>query len=287
VGYQALFVGGGSGNSALGLAALRWNASGASNTALGVQALMFNTHGQNNTAVGGDALSSNSIGSHNVAVGYNAGRNASASSNNSIFIANTGLNGDTGVIKIGTQGTQTQTYIAGIHGATSESGIAVLVDSSGRLGTTTSSRRYKQDIASMNDMSAILQKLRPVTFRYKQAADDGSKPLQYGLIAEEVFDVFSDLVAFNKDGTPETVKYHLLPSFLLAAYQQQHKVIEAQQEQISDQTGRIGTQQEQIAEQRQQMAVQAAEIATLKQQMQHIEAMLVQGGKQAHSARHR
>jgi hypothetical protein len=32
---------------------------------------------------------------------------------------------------------------------------------------------------------------------------------------------------FNEDGQPETVKYHLLPSFLLAGYQQQHKVIQA------------------------------------------------------------
>ena len=41
------------------------------------------------------------------------------------------------------------------------------------------------------------------------------KPVQYGLIAEEVAEVLPDLAVFNQDGSPETVKYHLLPSLLL------------------------------------------------------------------------
>ncbi len=80
----------------------------------------------------------------------------------------------------------------------------------------------------MADVSAMLGKLRPVTFRYKQAQDDGAHPLQYGLIAEEVAEMFPDLAVFNKDGQPETVKYHLLPSFLLAGYQAQQNTIAAQ-----------------------------------------------------------
>ncbi len=50
----------------------------------------------------------------------------------------------------------------------------------------------------MADVSAMLAKLRPVTFRYKKAQDDGAHPLQYGLIAEEVADVFPDLAVFNR-----------------------------------------------------------------------------------------
>jgi hypothetical protein len=57
--------------------------------------------------------------------------------------------------------------------------------------------------------------LRPVTHRYKKRYDDGSKPLQYGLIAEEVNEVYPDLVAFNKDGQPETVQYYRLDARLL------------------------------------------------------------------------
>ncbi len=49
----------------------------------------------------------------------------------------------------------------------------------------------------MADVTAMLGKLRPVTFRYKQAQDDGAHPLQYGLIAEEVAEMFPDLAVFN------------------------------------------------------------------------------------------
>jgi hypothetical protein len=107
-----------------------------------------------------------------------------------------------------------------------------MIDSNGQLGTNSSSRRYKFDIETMGDMSAMLAKLRPVTFRYKQAQNGGAHPLQYGLIAEEVADVFPGLAVF-KDGQPETVKYHLLPSFLLAGYQAQQKTIAAQADEIA------------------------------------------------------
>jgi hypothetical protein len=77
-------------------------------------------------------------------------------------------------------------------------GAAVLVDSNGQLGTVSSSRRLKYDIQNMGEASGDLLKLRPVTFRYKQAQDDGSHPLQYGLIAEEVADVYPGLVQWNR-----------------------------------------------------------------------------------------
>ena len=67
-------------------------------------------------------------------------------------------------------------------------------------------------------------RLRPVTFRYKKSIEDGDKPTQYGLIAEEVAEVFPDLVVYNKDGEPETVKYHLLATLLLNELQKQKQV---------------------------------------------------------------
>jgi len=67
----------------------------------------------------------------------------------------------------------------------------------------------------MSDGSEALHQLRPVTFRYKQAYEDGQKPIQYGLIAEEVAEVFPELAVYNEDGQPETVKYQLLSSLLL------------------------------------------------------------------------
>ena len=99
---------------------------------------------------------------------------------------------------------------------TTNSAVSVLIDTTnGQLGVTSSSRRYKEDIQDMGEASRKLLQLRPVTFRYQRPFDDGSKPIQYGLVAEEVADVFPDLVARSADGQIETVKYQVLDSLLL------------------------------------------------------------------------
>jgi hypothetical protein len=224
----------GESNTALGSLALPTNTTGSFNTAMGQNALNLNSDGSDNTALGFGALRGNTSGSGNIAIGYTAAYNPTAPFD-SIFIGNSGFEGDTATIRIGTAGTQTTAFMAGIRGVTTgnNNGVAVLIDSNGQLGTVSSSRRYKEDIRPMDDVSAALLKLRPVTFRYKKPYADGSKPIQYGLIAEEVADVLPDLAVFNADGTPETVKYHLLPSFLLAEVQRQEKIITSQADQMA------------------------------------------------------
>jgi len=44
-------------------------------------------------------------------------------------------------------------------------------------------------------------------------------PIEYGLIAEEVAEVFPELVVYGDDGQPLTVRYHLLTPLLLAEVQ--------------------------------------------------------------------
>jgi hypothetical protein len=101
------------------------------------------------------------------------------------------------------------------------------------LGTVSSSRRFKYDIQSMDDATNKLFQLRPVTFRYKQAQTDGSHPLQYGLIAEEVAEVYPELVQYDlKTGEPNTVLYNALPAMLLNEVQKQQRQIDDQQQQI-------------------------------------------------------
>jgi hypothetical protein len=248
----------GSDNVAVGYEALQSNQN-SGNTAIGSSALVATITGGNNTAVGRLALAANQIGDNNIAVGANAGRNP-INASNSIFIGNEGQLVDTATIKIGTQTVQTSAFIAGIHGATSTGGIGVLVNSDGQLGTATSSRRYKDEIETLADVGSLLTQLRPVTFHYKQAEADGSKPKQYGLIAEEVEAVVPDLAAYNKDGTVETVKYHFLPPLLLAGHQAQQKTVEALQTTIKTQADKI--------------EAQAKEMAGLKQRLANIEAML-------------
>jgi len=190
-----------------------------------------NTEGSYNTALGQEALMTNVTGNLNIAIGFGAGANVITSNN--IEIGNQGVQSDSGTIKLGTVGTQTSTYIAGIYGTmTSLQGVNVVVDSNGQLGTQSSSRRYKEDIQDMGDATNGLMRLRPVTFRYKKAFDDGSKPVQYGLIAEEVADVYPDLVARSADGQIETVKYQELDSMLLNELQKHNTTNAAQKEQI-------------------------------------------------------
>src|ERR1051326_6507677 len=72
----------------------------------------------------------------------------------------------------------------------------------------------------MGAASSGLLRLRPVSFRYKQPYEDGSKPLDYGLIAEEVEEVYPDLVIKNKDGRVETVQYQKLTPMLAPGIQE-------------------------------------------------------------------
>ena len=102
------------------------------------------------------------------------------------------------------------------------------LDGNGQLGTVSSSRRYKFDIADMAKATEGLMQLRPVTFRYLAHGDNA--PLQYGLIAEEVAEVYPELVTRNKDGEVEAVMYQFLAPMLLNEVQKQRQKIEEQRQ---------------------------------------------------------
>ena len=237
-GYDALRSNdAGFGNTANGIVVLRNNINGIFNTGIGDRALRFNTFGSRNTASGFQALFNNTTGNRNIAVGNLAGQNYTTGSDN-IAIGNEGNSGESATIRIGNSvagSAQTRTFFAGISGVMTgiNDAVPVLIDSAGQLGTTNSSRRYKEDIEDMAGASDDLLSLRPVTFRYKNAFEDGDKPIQYGLIAEEVAEVFPDLVVHNEDSEAETVKYHLLATLLLNELQKQHRVIEEQAQKLS------------------------------------------------------
>ncbi len=222
-------------STSVGYAALTRNVNGTANTALGASALAANTTGSRNVGMGVGALGSNDSGSSNIAIGFQAGSAAPGGSNN-IVLGNIGQPSDTGTIRIGDVALQTNTFIAGIYQAQVDIGSQVLVDENGQLGTIQSSQRYKENIKDIAaDRSADLLKLRPVSFRYKQAAKNGNKPLQYGLIAEEVATVFPELVVRDKQGQVQTVQYHLLPALLLSQVQRDNRILEEQRQTIRKQ----------------------------------------------------
>ena len=121
-------------NTGIGAESLQNNAAGDDNTAIGAHALRDNTGGSN-TAIGAHALEGNTTGGSNTALGATAGVFLTEGSNN-IHIGNSGVAGEDATIKIGTQGTQTRAFLAGVHG-TSVVGQAVAVDDAGQLGVST------------------------------------------------------------------------------------------------------------------------------------------------------
>jgi hypothetical protein len=128
----------GSYNTAIGFWALYANQVGVENTAVGEKALNLNRVGFN-TAVGFQSLIGSTHGKYNIALGWNAGRFVSAGSDN-IEIGNQGdeSGDDNDTIRIGTEGTHTNTYIAGIANNTTVSGPYVVIDSAtGQLGVST------------------------------------------------------------------------------------------------------------------------------------------------------
>ncbi|PYJ77663.1 MAG: hypothetical protein DME69_10090, partial [Verrucomicrobia bacterium] len=230
----------GNNNTATGVSALQLNSTGNNNTATGVDALVSNTTGRTNTAAGQNALGHNTSGNSNIALGNNAGAKLTTGDEN-IEIGNRGVAGEHETIRIGEQGTQDATFIAGISGAT-VTGTAVVVNSSGQLGVAPSSRRFKQNIQTMGDASDILLALRPVTFEYKPDVDPKGVS-QFGLVAEEVEKVNPDLVARDDEGKPYTVRYDAVNAMLLNEFLKEHRKVE---QLTKDFESKLAEQQKQI-----------------------------------------
>jgi len=229
---------------AYGESALFSNTTGGANTAIGSGALVHNTTASLNTAVGTNALFSNTTGTNNIAFGNSAGTNLTTGSNN-IDIGAPGVAGESGKIRIGTSSTATGTFIAGISGKTVASGVGVIINSSGQLGTVTSSARFKEAIKPMNTASEAILALKPVTFRYKHELDPDGVP-QFGLIAEEVEKVNPDLVVRDEDGKVNTVRYEAVNAMLLNEFLKEHYKVEHQDARLAKQEAIICQQQKQI-----------------------------------------
>lgn len=241
MGWAALLLDStGFGNTAVGIAALFTNQTGSLNTAIGANAIVNNISGANNTVLGVETLFRNQTGSNNIAVGYSAGYAVRGSNN--IEIGNRGVPDDANHIRIGTTGVHLHTTVAGIYGVFGGDGIPVLVNSNGRLGTATSSARFKEAIEPMANSSEAILSLKPVSFRYKKELDSEGAP-QFGLVAEEVEKVAPELVSHDEQGKPYTVRYEAVNAMLLNEFLKEHRKNEQQRK---DFVATIARQQKQI-----------------------------------------
>jgi hypothetical protein len=230
-------------NTGFGAYALSVNTTGSGNTAFGYAGLRSMTTGSNNIGFGYQSLYSNTSGSYNIALGYQGGLNVINGSYN-IEIGSLGSQADTKVIRLGTQGTQTKTYVAGISDA-QVTGAAVYVTSSGQLGVLASSERYKTGIASLGSDTDKLMQLRPVRFHLK---NDPNGAVQYGLIAEEVNKVYPELVIRDNDGKIQGVRYDELAPMLLNEMQKERKEFAAQNARVAAQDNEIRDLKRMVAE---------------------------------------
>jgi hypothetical protein len=231
-GHDALFSNGtGIRNAASGSFALFSNTTGNDNTAIGYFALFSNTTGNSNTANGYDALVNNTTGIDNIALGNFAGANLTTGDNN-IDIGNQGVADETNTIRLGTVGTQTDAYVAGIYQTTVARGLVVKVDSTGHLGTVGSSKRFKDAIKPMGKASEAILALKPVTFHYKKELDpDGIA--EFGLVAEDVEKINPDLVVRDNQGKPYTVRYDAVNAMLLNEFLKDHRKVQEQEATIT------------------------------------------------------
>src|SRR5437667_1065664 len=217
-------------NTAIGGSTLASNTTGGDNTATGVNALINNTTGNGNTATGLYSLQNNTTGSSNIALGTFAGTNLTTGDNN-IDVGNAGVSAEANTIRIGTAGTQTNAYMSGIYQTTVARGLAVVIDSTGHLGTKGSSERFKDAIKPMDEASEVIHALNPVTFHNKKDLDPAGIP-QFGLVAEDVAKGNPDLVARDDQGKIYTVRYDAVNAMLLNEFLKEHSKVEELKKQV-------------------------------------------------------
>ena len=249
-------------NTANGTLALFSNTIGFQNTAFGSNALVSTTTGGGNTAVGFLALANNTTGVTNTALGFNAGFGVTTADN--VIVIGTNVAG---------QNLDHSCFIGEIFGATSSSGTAVFINSDGRLGTMTSSQRFKEAIEPMAQASETLFALKPVRFHYKKEIDP-TRTSQFGLVAEEVEKVDPALVVRDKEGKPYSVRYDQVNAMLLNEFLKEHR--KGQQ-----QRGRIEKQEIAITELKSKLSVQEMQIQALTAGLQKVSVQIGVGATEA------
>src|SRR5205814_7832884 len=145
-------------------------------------------------------------------------------------------------------------FIGNISGTTS-GGVPVLINSSGRLGTMTSSARYKEEIKPIGKASEALFALKPVSFRYKKNIDPAGTP-QLGLVAEDVETVNAGLVVRDKEGKPYTVRYDAVNAMLLNEFLKEHRKVDDLKKDFQATVAQLTARLEQQAAQIQKVSAQ-------------------------------
>ena len=101
-------------------------------------------------------------------------------------------------------------YTLYLYNSAATTGTDLIVTSGGQIAKKSSSIQYKDNVKELVYDSSKLDKLRPVSYDYKL---DNAPDI--GLIAEEVDEIYPELINYDKHGKAESIKYHGLSVMLL------------------------------------------------------------------------
>lgn len=229
----------GSSNSFFGGVAGLSNTTGIQNSFFGMAAAGANTTGSQNTFIGADSGGLNTIGAQNSFLGFRAGNNNRTGSFNTIIGATANVNSENlqfaTAIGAGAQVFASNTVVLGRANDTVRVPGVLFIETLSRAGVDTlcrniirgvsacsSSVRYKTNINPFNSGMALVERLHPITFNWKEG---GVKDL--GLVAEGVAEVEPLLITRNSEGEIEGVKYDRLTVVLINAVKEQKEMIES------------------------------------------------------------
>lgn len=187
------------------------NVSSDLNTVMGSQTALLMTGGSN-IVLGGQTANSLTTGTNNIIIGTGLGL-TSTGSNNILIGSDGGTPTNSNTIHLG--GTHSSCFIEGIDGSTAPAGVPVLIAGNGKLGTIVSAQKYKQNILSLQSQEAIIRSLDPIEYTL---IDDAANNLQYGLLAEDVEALDTDLCVYRDHGSGlelESVDYQKINMCLL------------------------------------------------------------------------
>ena len=119
----------------------------------------------------------------------------------------------------------------------------------------------------MDNASETIYTLGPVSFRYHKQYD-ATQTIAFGLIAEEVAEVYPDLVGRNPEGQPESVRYEQVNAMLLNEFLKEHRRGEEQDCKIQDQETTIAELRSEIRNLAAMVKEQASEVRKVSAQLQ-------------------
>lgn len=103
---------------------------------------------------------------------------------------------------------------------------------------STSDKRLKEEVKAINNASDIIDKLRPVSFKWNDKAKElnpnKNNKLNYGLIAQEVEEVMPSIVHPIYNGEYKSIDYIQLIAILIQSNKEMRKEIDRLKEQITN-----------------------------------------------------